>query len=192
MLGQYKSVLGCVSIFIGFIAYFIYFKNIFRGKTKPHAFSWSIWGTINAIAFAAQLVKGGGAGSWSTAVTALVCFGISALAFHFGNKIFSHYDWACLAGAFLALLLWILTKDPTASVILLSITDVLGAIPTLRKGYLKPHEDTASAFALNALKFVVAIVALGSYSIATWLFPLTVIVMNTSITSVILVRRRMI
>jgi hypothetical protein len=189
-MAEYKTILGSLSVVLGLIAYAVYFKGIFANRIKPHVFSWLIWGVVVAIAFAAQVVKGGGAGTWNTCVTALMCFVITGLAYPRGTKDFSIYDWASLLGAFAALLLWVLAKEPTGSVIILCLVNIFGTMPTLRKSYEYPQEESALAFTLNGLKFVVAIMALQSYSIATWLFPLTVFWGNVAIVSVILIRRK--
>jgi hypothetical protein len=189
-MAEYKTILGSLSVVMGFIAYAIYFKGIIENRIKPHVFSWLIWGIVVGIAFAAQVVKGGGAGSWNSGVTALMCFVIAGLAYPRGKKDFSIYDWASLLGAFAAALLWALVKEPTGSVIILCVLNILGTMPTLLKSYECPREESAITFTLNGFKFVVAIMALQSYSIATWLFPLTVFATNASLVAVILIRRK--
>ena len=189
-MAEYKSALGGLSVLIGFIAYAVYFKGIFKNWIKPHVFSWLIWGVFITIAFASQVEKGGGAGTWNTGITALMCFVIAGLAYPRGRRDFSIYDWISLVGAFAALLLWILVKEPTGAVIILCVINVCATIPTLRKSYGYPQEESAITFTLNGLKFVIAIMALQSYSLATWLFPAVVFVGNVAIISVILIRRK--
>jgi hypothetical protein len=189
-MAESKTILGGLSVLIGFVAYAVYFKGIFANRIKPHVFSWLIWGVVVTIAFAAQVVKGGGAGTWNTGFTALACFVIAGLAYPRGRKEFSIYDWISLLGAFAALLLWALVKEPTASVIILSVVNLCGTVPTLRKSYEVPDEESASTFTLNGFKFAVAFMALESYSVATWLFPVTVLLSNAAIISVILIRRK--
>ena len=67
----YKELLGAVAIIIGFISYLPYFRDIFKGKTKPHAFSWLIWAILTAIGFAGQISDNAGPGSWALGFTAL-------------------------------------------------------------------------------------------------------------------------
>jgi predicted small integral membrane protein len=189
-MAEYKTILGSLSVVIGFIAYAIYLNGIFKNRIKPHVFSWLIWGIVVAIAFAAQVVKGAGAGSWNSGVTALMCFLIVGLTYARGKRDFSIYDWASLLGALAAVLLWVLVKEPTGSVVILCVVNLFGTMPTLCKSYKYPQEESAVAFSLNGFKFVVAILALQSYSIATWLFPLTVSVGNAAIISVLLMRRK--
>jgi hypothetical protein len=118
-----------------------------------------------------------------------MCFVIALVAYPRGRKSFTFYDWVSLAGSFAAILLWLLVKSPTGSVIIVSTINVIGVIPTLRKSYTYPYEESLTAFALNGLKFIVAAAALQSYSIATWLFPAATMLVNGSVVGLLLVRR---
>ncbi|MBI2091913.1 MAG: hypothetical protein HYY43_03490 [Deltaproteobacteria bacterium] len=188
---EYKIFLGCLSTFIAVAGYIVYFRQIFSGKVKPHAFSWFTWGLIVSIAFAAQFTEQGGAGAWVTGFTALACFATFVLALIKGNRSFSKLDWSFLTVALLAILLWWLTKNPTLSVILIALADAAGGIlPTIRKSYYRPNEEGAALFALSAVKWVPALFALESFSLATWLYPASLIFTNTLVVLVILARRQ--
>lgn len=185
-----KAFLGVIAVSIGFIGYAPYFRDIFKGKTKPHAFSWLVWGVLTGIAFVGQVVSGGGAGAWVTGFTAVICLAIFSLALSKGKKDFPFVDWMSLVGAGFALLLWFLTEDPLAAVILVSVIDALGFIPTYRKSYARPSEETLFTYNMSSLKFVVGLFALGSYSLVTVLYPLSLIVSNTAFVILLITRRK--
>lgn len=187
---EYKIIFGYLSILVAIIGYIPYFHGTLTGKIKPHAFSWLIWSLLGAIIFAAQVVKHGGAGSWVTGFTALVCFIIFLLALVKGDRQFVSFDWSSLVTAFIAIFLWRLTNEPTLSVILVSIADFLGFLPTFRKGYNKPFEDTTILWSLTTIKWVLSIVALGSYSLVTLLYPTYLIIANGCFVILLLWRRR--
>jgi hypothetical protein len=187
---DYKESLGLIAILIGLVSYVPYFINIFRGKTKPHAFSWLIWAVLTGIAFAAQVTEKGGAGSWVTGVTALACFFIFVLALFKGFRHFPVFDWLTLAIACVSIIIWKLTNDPTISVILITVIDAIGFLPTFRKGFMRPFEETATTFTLSAIKFVPALFALESFTIATWLYPASLVLMNGLFVCMLLIRRK--
>ena len=189
-MDTFKIVLGSLASIIALGSYLPYFRDIFKASTKPHAFSWLIWTLLDVIAFAAQVVEKGGAGTWVTGVSAVFCFAIFILALKKGEKKFVLFDWISLAGALLALLLWLLTNDPTLSVILVTITDAIGYLPTFRKGYLKPYEETLILFGLSAVKFVFGIMALETFTLATWLYPASLVLTNTVFVVMVLIRRK--
>ncbi|MDP3741573.1 MAG: hypothetical protein Q8R08_04610 [bacterium] len=187
---EYKTALGYLSVLIALISYVFYFRGIFIGKVKPHAFSWFLWSLTTTTVFFAQVVKGGGPGAWVTGFTAFACLIIFFLALSKGSREFRKWDWVFLLSAFLSLLLWWFTRDPTLSVILITITDALASGPTILKGYYKPFEEGVSLFALAFLKFILALFALENYTLATWLYPASLVLTNGVITLVILTRRK--
>jgi len=185
----YKSILGILAVLIGFIGYVPYFRNIILGRTKPHAFSWLVWGLLTAIAFAGQVVSKGGAGAWVTGFTAFVCLAIFVLALYKGSKDFPLIDWLSLAGAGIALLLWVATNNPVTAIILVTVIDLFGFIPTFRKSYLRPNEETMFTYSMSGLKFVVGIVALEKISLVTALYPASLVITNGLFISLLVVRR---
>ncbi len=188
---EYKVILGTVAVIITLVAYIPYFKDIFRGKTKPHAFSWLVWASLTGIAFFGQLFDKGGAGAWATGVTAAICISIFLLALQKGEKKITLSDKLSLSGAGIALLLWYLTNSPLGSVILIIIIDTLGGFyPTIRKSYSKPHEETLLTYSLGVIKWVIAIFALQNYSLVTVLYPVAGVFMTSFMVGLLLIRRR--
>jgi len=83
---NYKEYLGFTATAIAFVSYLPYFRDIFANKTKPHAFSWLVWGALTAIGFAGQVAGHAGPGAWVTGFTALICFLIFIAALFKGKK----------------------------------------------------------------------------------------------------------
>jgi len=185
-----KIILGYLASVIALIAYTLYIRNILINRTKPHAFSWLLWGLLTGIVFIAQTLEGGGAGAWVTGVSSIACFIIGILAFSKDTRGFLLFDWVFLGAALLALSFWFFVKDITTSVIIVTLVDVLGYASTLRKGWHKPGQDMVTSFGLNSIKFIFAVLALQSYSIATWLYPVAMVIMNASVAIMLLLRRR--
>jgi chromate transport protein ChrA len=184
-----KTSLGIAATLIALFSYIPYFRDIFAGKTKPHAFSWLVWFLLTAIAFVAQIKDGAKAGAWVTGFTALVSLFILGAAISRGEKNITKSDWLCLIGAFLAMSVWALTKSPLTAVILITIIDALGFAPTFRKAYHNPAQETLITFALSAVKFVIAIAALGNYTAVTVLYPASLVFMNGLFVTMLIIRR---
>ena len=190
MLSQYEKIIGLVAAILGIVGYIPYFINIFRNKTKPHAFTWLIWSIITAIVFIIQILEGAGAGSYVTGTAALLCFVIAIIAFVKGEIIYDKYDWFSLGGALIGILLWQITNNPIFAVAMIVISDAFGFYPTLRKGIKNPFEETISTFLINSLKYVIAMFAMQNYSLATSLYPIYLILMNGSFTIILILGRR--
>ena len=72
----------------------------------------------------------------------------------------------------------------------MSLTDCIAIIPTFRKAYIKPHEENAFAFGIDLIKFVLELFALKSFNLTTALFPITILINDSMLVSMILVRRK--
>ncbi|MDP4008330.1 MAG: hypothetical protein Q8P68_04015 [Candidatus Peregrinibacteria bacterium] len=185
-----KELLGIIALIISIIGYIPYIRGIFRGKTHPHAFSWLIWGLITGIAFAAQVSDRGGAGTWSTGLSAFLCLLIFVLALKKGEKDITITDWISLAFGLLAIPLWAITKSPFWSVILITVVDLIGYYPTFRKTYIKPHSENLSMYILGSLKFVVSLFALTNFSFITAFYPLVIVAANIIFIFMVVWRRQ--
>lgn len=65
----YKEALSAVAIVLTFAAFVPYIRTIISGTTKPHVFSWVIWGATTFVVFLAQLEGKGGVGAWPIGVS---------------------------------------------------------------------------------------------------------------------------
>ncbi len=190
MFFDYKTALGVIAVLVSIIGYVPYFRDILAGKTKPHAFSWLVWGILNAIAFAGQIRGNGGPGVWAVGLTAVALFAIFALSLSRGEKHIKRFDWLCLIGAAAALLLWIITSQPLLSIILITVIDLLGFLPTVRKAYVRPNQETLITYEINTAKYGLVVLALRNYSLLTVLFPLAVAIMNGLFVAMLIIRRQ--
>lgn len=188
---DYKLVCGTLSVLVGCLQYGVYIRDILAHKTKPHAFSWFVWGFPCGIVFIAQLVKGGGMGSWATGISTLLCSSIFILSLFRGEKTVTLLDWLALVMAMMAILLWVITKDPLASVVLVTVADVLGFIPTLRKSIAKPGEETVSMYLIGNVKWLLSMAALGAFSATTLLYPASMLAANGLMALFLLYRRKL-
>jgi hypothetical protein len=186
----YKTVLGAAGSVMTLVGYAPYVGNTLTGRTRPHVFSWLVWSSVTAIAFAGQLVEKAGPGSWVTGVSTLVCVVIFGAALRQGEKDIALVDWMSLGGAAVALALWAVTERPLAAVVLVTLVDALGFLPTFRKSFFRPFEETALTYSISVLRWLLAILALQNLSVVTWLYPASLVVMNAVFVALLLVRRR--
>ena len=185
-----QIIIGAISFIIGIYATYIYIISILRGKTKPHLFTWVIWGIIASIAFAAQLYDNAGPGSWAMGWTAASCVLTALLALKYGEKNITRSDWIAFIASLSAILPWLLTKDPLGSVILISIIDVVAFYPTMRKSWTKPHEEHLGAYHIANLKLFLSLFAMSNFTLVTTLYPMAIIAANLSFLGLCYWRRR--
>ncbi len=185
-----KEIFAIAGIAIGIASYAPYLWSVYKGRSKPHAFSWIIWGTLTAIAFFAQWVEGAGPGAWITAFTALLSFIIVGVALFKGEKEITRSDWITFTAAIAAIPLWYFTSDPLPAVILVTGIDALGFYPTFRKSWKRPFEEPAVSYLLSGAKFAVSLPALQVFSIITVIYPLSHVITNAIFVTMILWRRK--
>lgn len=187
---EWKIVIGVVAVILSFVGYAPYLRDTINGKTKPHIYSWFLWGFVTLIAFALQVTSGAGAGSLVTLAVAVICFFIFGLGLKNGSKDIAKIDTVFFALALLATLIWIFAKQPVISVILISSIDMLGFLPTIRKSWNNPYSETLFTYLLNTFRHGLSIFAIQNYSVVTWLYPATWVVANGLFSLMLIIRRR--
>jgi hypothetical protein len=206
---SFRDLMGALAVVMAVVAYALYVWKSVRGEARPHPLSWLIFGVLGGTGYLVQLDQAAGPGSWVTGITAAVCFLLCAMSFWRGERVFPWYEWAFLiaAAVIFAFYLWsrrpelfdaglsensrlLLTRHaPAISAVLASVVSVLGFGPTVTKAWARPQSDSASTFLLNGLKFVPALAAMDSVSVATCAFPVTLVIANVAVALVIYWRR---
>ncbi|MEW7986979.1 MAG: hypothetical protein ACH255_00500 [Candidatus Thiodiazotropha sp.] len=186
-----KEFISGLAIAVTFIAFFPYISSILAGRTKPHVFSWVIWGSTTFIVFLAQLEDGGGVGAWPIGISGLITLYIAFLAYRKKSDItITNMDWAFFTTAMASIPIWYFTSDPTWAVILLTSIDVIGFGPTARKAFIHPYDEDLRFFVLFALRNLLVVMALERYTIATLLFPAVIATVCLFFVLLIVYRRR--
>lgn len=188
---DYTQILGGIAAALSIVGVIPYIYGMLRGKTRPHIFSWFLWGGFNGMAGLAQVADGGGPGAWVNLASAILCWMIAVMGlFQKGERDIARSDWYAFIGALLALIPWAMTKDPLWSVVMITFIDMLAFYPTFRKGWAKPYEDNVTAFSISAVKHAIGLAALTHYSVTTVLFSASLVLTNTIFVLMILYRRR--
>ncbi len=187
----YKTISSALAVVLTLVAFAPYIRGIINDSIKPHVFSWVIWGSTTFVVFLAQLESSGGIGAWPIGVSGVITMFIALLAYTKRADItITGVDWLFFVSALSSLPLWYFTSDPLWAVVILTIVDVLGFGPTVRKAYSFPHSESLLFFALFALRNALVIVALEHYSLTTVLFPAVIALACLSLIGMIAIRRR--
>jgi hypothetical protein len=173
-----KEALVVIASLLALLGNIPYLINVIKGRTKPHPYTWFVWTIVSCVVFFGQIAKGAGIGAIPTAVSEIFTVIIFLFSIKYGFKNPPKTDKYFLALAILGLIPWILTKDPTFSVITVVSIDLIAFIPTLRKTYCFPKSETSLLYGTNALRHFLTLGALGSYNIATMLHSIAMIVTN--------------
>lgn len=185
-----KTIISLIAVVLTVVGYIPYLSDIVKRKTTPHIYSWFIWGTVTAIAYALQVSGGAGVGSWVTLAVVITMFIIFIIGLRNGKKEITNSDTVFFVLSLIAMFLWLAVKQPILSVILVSTIDMLGFIPTIRKSWNKPHSETLFTYELSALRHGLSLFALQQYSIVTWLYPASWAIANALFSLMLIMRRK--
>lgn len=185
-----KEVLAAIAVVLTFVAYIPYIRSILRGETKPHVFSWIIWGLTTVLAFFGQLAGSGGIGAWPIGVSGVITLYVAFLAWERrADSTITRLDWTFFVASIASLPIWWLTNDALWAIIILTVVDILGFGPTFRRGYHVPWGDSVPYYVLMAVRNCVSIGALVTYSWTTVLFPGAIALSCAVFVGVVLWRR---
>lgn len=185
-LPQILLILAAASNIIG---YGIYFWLIFKNKIKPHAITYLVWSIIVGLNFFIQILSGVGKGSALLGINFIGCIFVFILCFSKKLIIYDRLDWICFFLAIFAVVLWLATKTPIYSVILSCVIDLLAILPSFRKSFTKPWEDSALLFFISGFEYLLSFPAYQTMSFVILLYPVFVIMVDFSYTGLMIARR---
>ena len=185
-----KELLGITATILAFVAYAPYIRDVLKGKTKPHIYSWSIWGLLTLLVSALQFKEGAGPGAYMTLATGFISFLVFFLGLRNGKKYITTLDTLIFIMALVATGLWLLAEQPLSSMLLLVGAGLLGSIPTFRKSWHKPHEETLFYWGISPIRHAISIGAIASYNAVTLLNPIVWVVINSSLSILLIIRRK--
>ena len=189
--GMLKLLFATVAFILTFVAFYPYYRAIGAQQIRPHVFTWFIWGAGTLIVFFAQLSDGAGLGAWPVGISAFLTAGVAVWALaNSADASIVRSDWVFFGLALSALPLWFFTSTALSAVVILTLVDMLGFGPTVRKAYFAPHQESAQFFAISFVRNILIILALENLSWTTALFPAAVGLASGLFLILIMMRRQ--
>lgn len=185
-----KIVLSIIATIIGTIAFFPYLKEIFNKKTKPHAYTWLIWSLTQGTGVYGILHGGGSWGALNLLVGTLFVIIVFLVSIKYGTKNITRGDTVVLILALLATAVWWQLKQPVISIIMVSVIDFIGYIPSFRKTYADPSSESTLAWAGFTISNVFALFALSQYNLLTVTYILMLAIANFILMMITILRKR--
>jgi len=184
-----KESIAIIAALLAIVGNVPYLRDILKRRVRPHPYTWLVWSIVSCIIFFGQLAKGAGFGALPTAASEIFTIIIFFFSLQYGFKQIKKIDTVFLIIALLGLIPWLLTKDPTISVIIAVSIDLAAFVPTLRKTWLHPNTETPLLFSMNVLRHLLMLFSLQAYNVATMLHSLAMITTNALMT-VLIVRKK--
>lgn len=175
-----KELFAIIAALLVIAGHAPYVRSMRRRTIEPHPYTWFVGALVSAIILAGQYAGGAGVGILPTAASALFSLTIFLLSFRYGFRGITKLDTALLVLALFAVVPWLMTDDPTLSVVLAVGIDLVAFAPTLRKTWLRPTSEPRLVYAVNLLRHGISLLALEAYSVATALHSVVMLAASGS------------
>ena len=181
-----KTSIAIIATVLAFVGNISYLRDVIRERVHPHPYTWFIWSIVSMTTFFGGLAKGAGIGALPTGVAegfTIIIF-LFSLNYLFNGKIgqIRKIDHYFLVIALLGLVPWALTKDPTISVVIVVLIDIIAFIPTLRKTWFQPKTEQPLLYEMNVARHILTLFSLQAYNVATTFHSIAMICTNTTMT----------
>jgi hypothetical protein len=174
-----KPILASIATMMAIAGNIPYLIDVIKKKIQPHPYTWFVWSIVSMVTFFGQLAKGAGIGAIPTGVAEFFTVIIFFVSLRYGFKNIKRIDTYFLIIALFGIIPWIITKDPTISVIIVVMIDLIAFIPTLRKTWIQPKTESFWLYFMNVTRHALTLGALQAYNIATMLHSIVMIIINT-------------
>lgn len=187
-MDQY-TFFAAAAVVLAATRYATYFYTIYQGKTKPHAFSWLLWGLVTGIGALAQFELQAGPSVWALAFVSITCLLISVFAFFKGERHYTKSDWFALVAALLAIPVWHVTDNPMAALFIIVAIDMLTYWPTVRKSYAQPQTEPPISYGLAGARYFLMLFAVPDPTWHTLMYPFFLMATDWGFAIYIVIRR---
>ena len=182
--------IGIIAGVIMGASYVPYIVSILRGHTKPERGSRIIWTSLAPLAFYAQYSAGATNSLWFTGTLAFCSFIVLLLSITRGEYGFTLRDLHIYALVFIAAGISIVFKNPFLSLLAIIFIDANGGYLTVRKVIDEPYSENITSYALGAIGATLTVFAVGEINTTLLLYPVYVILLNVTVSSVMYKKRR--
>lgn len=164
-------IFAVLTVIVSVIRYGLYFWSIFKRETRPHLFSWINWGLIISIGAYAQLQLDGGLSAYMLLFVGVTCWIIAFLALFYGEKDIKRSDWFAFLSALALIPIWLVTKQPLLTLLLIICIDILTFYPTVRKTYVDPTSEPPGSYFWAGLRYFFVLFTVPEFSVAVMFYP---------------------
>ena len=181
---KYIVIIGAIVQLYGI---FFYIKETLRGDTKPNKVTWLMWSVAPLIATAAGLADGV---SWAVLPVFMSGFGpllVFLASFINPNAYWKleRLDYICGFLSVLALILWVITKEPIVAIVFAMASDAAAAVPTLIKCWKHPETESDIAYSTGLFNSLTSFAAIRAWAFSEYAFAMYLVIMNSLLFSAI-------
>lgn len=189
LISDPKIAFAILSFIVSIGVFINYVRTIFLKETKPHAYTWLIWGLTQGTAVAGIWYGNGGWGAIALTVSTVCVALVFLLSLRYGTRNVTKTDTFILILALLAIVIWWQLDNPLIAIIMVTLIDLFGYIPSWRKTAKEPWSETLTSWSISPFGHIFAMLALGEYNFFTLAYPLSIVAANFILVAIGLVYR---
>ena len=174
ILREYISILSGAVFLLGF---FPYLRTILQGKTRPAKATWTLWAIIDIITLLGMQAEKSLNGHIIAATFGAAL--VALLSLRYGQRGWTRVDLACMSGAIMAILAWIIWDSPVSGILFCQIVNAIGAVPTFQSILRNPENEDPLSWRIFWISGLLAISAMPQWSLEDSLQPLTFFSIST-------------
>lgn len=206
LAGNIPAIAGILAGLLNIIAFIPYIFTTFgwsirwnlqiyrtNQSTRPNRATWFIWAFIGVLISLSSLKSGATNTIWVPIVLTAGPLIVAIISIKYGEGGWTRFDKLCLAGAFAAVMIWLLSGSAPAALLMSIIADAFGLAPTILHAYRKPEEENKLAWTLFFLGDVANLFAVTSWSLPSfpiWIFTLYMVGHTALIVGILSLRSR--
>jgi len=188
---DYHAIVGGASVVGSLLASLKYIRDAVIGRIKPHAFTWAIWSLLAGLASAVAFIGGATVNGFVLALCGAINFGVFAVAWRLGTSQATKTDWGFFLAALAVIPIWLAVKEPLLAAILVSVINQMACVPTMRKAWSHPQEESLGVFAFYTVMSLFSVLSITPFTLVTALYPCVILGSNALIFFEVLMRRRL-
>ncbi len=167
-----------------------YIRDVCAKRTKPHVFSWFIWGLLMGLGAIVSVSQGAWQAALSLALGAAINFAVCILGVRMGGTRYVRpLDWVALFAAMTVIPVWLSTHNALWAAVIVTGINISGCFPSLRKAWHFPGEENLWSFSVFGVAALLRLCAVTPFNVTTALYPATIMVMDFVLITVICLRR---
>ena len=169
-----QTLLTILSVALSLLSGLSYVLATMKGQAQPNRVTWLLWAIAPIIGASAQFASGVGLSTLVVLVSGIMplCVFLASFANRRAYWKLEPFDYACGVFSLLAIILWSWTANPVTAIVFSLISDVLAAVPTIRKFYSHPETEDRRSYSLAALGNVIGLFGITQYSFESLAFNL--------------------
>lgn len=185
-----KTVFAIISALISIGVFINYVRSTLKKETRPHTYTWLIWALTQGTAVAGIWYGRGGLGAIALTLSTVFVFSVFLLSLKYGTRNITFSDTVILIFALVAIVVWWQLNSPVLAIIMVSVIDFIGYIPSWRKSTKDPWSETLLSWSISPIGHFFAILAFTEYNFFTLTYPLSLMTANFILVAICLIYRR--